>query len=311
VTTEEFRRNSDNFCYRHPDRQSFVLCQRCLRTICPECQTQGAVGVICPECMAEQRASQSPAQRKAERRWTRGPSAAVSVGSGRPVVTLSIVAVTALVYVITLIPGGIGDVMRAYLAFYAPALYPDIGGRFEPWRLVTAALVHANFLHIALNMLTLWLMGRILEPLLGAWRFLVLYVLGAVGGSVAAGLLAFTTPVVGASGAIFALFGALLVIGRHLGGSIRGIAILIAINFALPFVLAIVPAITTGSFATALASVQISWQAHLGGLIAGLAVGFIYARTRQRRQRTLQIWLLVGFTVVMLALLVIPPLLYV
>ena len=68
MTTPEFADNRDNFCYRHPDRQSFVLCQRCLRTICPECQTQAPVGVICPECMAEQRKSRTPAQKRAERR---------------------------------------------------------------------------------------------------------------------------------------------------------------------------------------------------------------------------------------------------
>jgi hypothetical protein len=60
MTTSEFHANPDNFCYRHPGRQSFVLCQRCMRTICPECQTQAPVGVICPECMQEQRRSQTP-----------------------------------------------------------------------------------------------------------------------------------------------------------------------------------------------------------------------------------------------------------
>ncbi|MGA1829220.1 MAG: rhomboid family intramembrane serine protease, partial [Microbacterium sp.] len=67
MTTPDLSRNGDNFCYRHPDRQSFVLCQRCLRTICPECQTQAAVGVICPECLADQRRAQTPAQRTAQR----------------------------------------------------------------------------------------------------------------------------------------------------------------------------------------------------------------------------------------------------
>ena len=67
MTTDAFQRNRDNFCYRHPDRQSFVLCQRCLRTICPECQTQAPVGVICPECLRDQQKAQTPAQQKAER----------------------------------------------------------------------------------------------------------------------------------------------------------------------------------------------------------------------------------------------------
>jgi membrane associated rhomboid family serine protease len=309
VTTEEFRRNSDNFCYRHPDRQSFVLCQRCLRTICPECQTQGAVGVICPECLAEQRKSATPAQKKAERRWSRRPQPVAVSAGGRPVVTYAIIGITALVYVIMLVPG-VDAWLRSVLGFFAPALYPEISGTFQPWRLLTVLLVHSGIWHIALNMLALWFIGRSLEPLLGSIRFLLLYLISGLGGSVAVALLAPNSFVVGASGAIFGLFGALLVIGRHIGANIRMIAILIAINFALPFVLALIGSIGTGSLADALAQIQISWQAHLGGLVAGAAVGLIYARTRQRRQRMLQTWLLAGLTVVLLALLLLPPVLY-
>ncbi|MGP3533547.1 rhomboid family intramembrane serine protease [Microbacterium sp. RD1] len=308
MTTDEFRRNRDNFCYRHPDRQSFVLCQRCLRTICAECQTQAAVGVVCPECMAEQRATRTPAQRTAERRWSR-PAPMVAVASGRPVVTYAIIAVTGLTFLLTLIPG-FGSLVRDYLSFFAPALYPQITGVFQPWRLLTVVLVHDGFWHVGLNMLALWFMGRSLEPLLGGARFLALYLLSALGGSVAVALLQPNIPVVGASGAIFGLFGALLIIGRHLGANIRMIAILIVINFALPFVLALVSAIGTGSFAGALQAIQISWQAHLGGLVAGALVGLIYARTRRRAQRGLQIGLLVGTTVVLLALLLLPPVIY-
>lgn len=309
MTTEEFRRNRDNFCYRHPERQSFVLCQRCLRTVCPECQTQGAVGVICPECLAAQRASVTPAQKKAERRWSRPHAGTMTTASGRPVVTYGIIGVTALVYVVTLVPG-VGEFVRAWLGFAAAALYPEASGVFQPWRLITVALVHSGIWHIGFNMLALWFMGRSLEPLLGGVRFLLLYLISALGGSVAVALLAPDSFVVGASGAIFGLFGALLVIGRHIGANIRMIAILIAINFALPFVFALIGAIGTGSFAGALGAIQISWQAHLGGLVAGAAVGLIYARTRQRRQRMLQTWLLVALTGALIALLLLPPVLY-
>jgi membrane associated rhomboid family serine protease len=306
-TTDDFRRNSDNFCYRHPDRQSFVLCQRCLRTVCSECRTPAAVGVICPECMAQQRAAETPAQKKAERRWaSRRP--AVVVASGRPLATLTIIAVTGLVYIIGIIPG-LGSILSNALMFYGPYLVPQFGA-FEPWRLFTVSLVHSGFFHIALNMLALWFIGRNLEPLLGRWRFVVLYALGTLGGSVAVALLAPLTPVVGASGAIFALFGALLVIGRHIGADIRVIAVLIGINFAWPFVVALITSIGTGDFISALNGVGISWQAHLGGLITGAAVGFVYARTRLARQRALQIGLLVGVGAVLLALLVIPVVVY-
>ena len=101
-----FRRNSDNFCYRHPDRQSFVLCQRCLRTICPECQTQGAVGVICPECLRRAAEGADAGAAKAERRWSR--PRAVAVRDSRPLVTYGIIGVTLLVYLTQLIPGSAG-----------------------------------------------------------------------------------------------------------------------------------------------------------------------------------------------------------
>lgn len=284
MTSADFTRNSDNFCYRHPDRQSFVLCQRCLRTVCPECQTQAAVGVICPECMKEQRSQATGAQRKAERRWAR--SRPVVVSDSRPLATYGIIAVTALVYLVTLIPG-FGDTVQDALMFRArDVLFPDIVGTFQPWRIVTVALVHGSFIHVALNMLALLMIGRSLEPLLGRWRFLTLYVLSTIGGSVAVALIAPAIPVVGASGAIFGLFGALIVIGRHLGGNIAGIAVVLGINLVIGFI----------------PGFNVSWQAHVGGLVTGLLVGFIYTRTRAPRQRTLQIGLLSAVAVGLIAL---------
>jgi membrane associated rhomboid family serine protease len=291
VTSDAFQRNRENFCYRHPDRQSFVLCQRCGRTICPECQTQAAVGVICPECMKEQRQGASPAQQKAERRWSR--PRAVSGSGTRPVVTYAIIGITAFAYLLGLIPGVGGDIQNALL-FYAPLLYPEISGTFQPWRLVTAALVHSGIWHVGLNMLALWMIGRSLEPLLGRARFIVLYLLSALGGSVAVALLSFGTPVVGASGAIFGLFGALLVIGRHIGADIGRIALVLGINLVIGFI----------------PGFNVSWQAHLGGLIAGALVGFIYTRTRAPRQGWLQITLLSAVTVSLLLLLLVPTVLY-
>lgn len=304
MTSADFSRNPDNFCYRHPDRQSFVLCQRCLRTICPECQTPGAVGVVCPECMHSQQQTATPAQRKAERRPHLQP---VTVRDARPLVTYGIIGITALFYLLQSIPG---SAVASWLAFNSVFVWPGGPFPFQPWRLFTVMLVHGSLLHVALNMLVLWMIGRSLEPLLGRWRFLVLYLLSGLGGSVAVALLEPGVTVVGASGAIFGLFGALLVIGRHIGANMRGIVIVIIINFAFPFVLALISSIGSGSFAAALEAIRISWQAHLGGFIAGAAIGFIYARTRSTRQRGLQIGLLAGFGAVMLALLALPPVIY-
>lgn len=255
---------TDNYCYRHPDRQSFVLCQRCGRTICPECQTQAAVGVICPDDMKLQRQSAPKTKPAILTRMT---------GSGSPVVTYSIIAVTLAVFVLQLIPGlGITDRLL-YAGAYS---YP---GGFQPWRLLTSVLVHSPSLifHVLLNMYTLWIFGPILEGLLGRGRFLTLYALGGLAGSVGVLLLSSPLqPVVGASGAIFGLMGAFLVIQRRLGGNSTQLLVLVAINLVIGF----------------LPGTNIAWQAHVGGLIGGALIGLIFVQTRRRDRQGLQLALL-------------------
>lgn len=261
-----------------------------MRTICPQCQTPAAVGVVCPECMKKQREQQTPAQRKADRRWARSVfSAPQSVGVQRPVVTYTLIAITAAAFALQLLIPGFG----ALFAFNAAYVVPSIA--FEPWRVITSAFLHSSFWHIGLNMLALWMLGRSLEPLLGHVRFLALYLLSALGGSVGVALLAPNVSVVGASGAVFGLLGAILVIGRHIGANITGILIVLAINLAIGFI--------PGS--------SIAWQAHLGGLITGAVIGLIFARTRRRADRSLQITLLVALGVALVALLAVPAIFYV
>src|SRR5690606_34343400 len=108
-------------------------------------------------------------------------------------------------------------------------------------------------------MYALWLFGRILEQLLGRWRFLALYLLSGLGGSVAVLLLSPDTWVVGASGAVFGLFGAFFVIQRRLGSSSMQLIVVIGINLVIGFVIP-----------------HISWEGHVGGLIAGSLVGLVY-----------------------------------
>ncbi|WP_317451877.1 rhomboid family intramembrane serine protease [Microbacterium sp. NIBRBAC000506063] len=219
MTSADFARNRDNFCYRHPGTQSFVLCQRCMRTICADCQTQAPVGVICPECLKAQRKAESPAQRRARRQ---SRSMAAMFAGRPPTVTAAIVILTGFIGLLQMIPG-IGNEITRALMFFAPSLYPSLnGGVSEPWRLLTPLLVHGGFFHLALNMLALYVIGRSLEPMLGKWRFLALYLISGLGGSVAVALISPLTPVVGASGAIFGLFGALLVIGRKAGRTSPG-----------------------------------------------------------------------------------------
>lgn len=256
-----------NVCYRHPDRRSFVLCQRCGRTVCGECQTPAPVGVRCPECMAEAAAAM-PKQRSPLLR-------AVRRGSSTPVVTYSILAVTVGVFILQFLSQG--AVTRAL--GYAPPLT-----LIEPWRMLTVALVHnSNFFHILFNMYALFVLGPLLEQLVGRWRFAVTYVLSTLAGSVAVLWLAPATFVIGASGAIFGLFGAFFVIQRRLGGNNAQLMIVLGINLAIGFVLP-----------------NISWQAHVGGLIGGAIVALIFVRTRRRQQTALQIGLLVAFAALLI-----------
>jgi len=270
-----------DFCYRHPDRQSFVMCQRCGRTICGECQTPAPVGVICPECMREARASAPRTRPEAVRRIS------YLNRSGQPVMTYALIGVCVVVFLLQEVTGiGRGPVTSALLYngvfSHATGTYPGIS--FEPWRLLTSVFAHGGFLHIALNMYTLWIFGQILEPAIGKWRYLALFLISGVAGSVGLLVLAPMESAVGASGAIFGMFGALVVIQRKLGGPVRQLVVLIVINLLLGFI----PIFGGG----------IAWQAHLGGLVGGLIVGVIITETRRISQRPLQIGLLIALAVV-------------
>lgn len=147
--------------------------------------------------------------------------------------------------------------------FYAPLLTV-----IEPWRMLTAGFVHSpdSFWHILINIYSIYIFGRIIEPMLGPSRFLVLYLISVFGGSAAVLWLSEPViPVVGASGAFFGLMGAYLIMLRAIGDNSGLLVGLIAVNLAFGFV---VPGI--------------SWQGHLGGLLAGMAVTAVYARTRYK-----------------------------
>ena len=192
--------------------------------------------------------------------------------------TFVLIAACALLYVLQwLVPNDAIYQALGFANIYAEPQY----GEFEPWRMVTSAFLHSQgfVLHIALNMYMLWIFGQALEPLLGRVRFLALYLLSAFGGSV--GYLLLTSlyspgqplyGVVGASGAIFGLFGAMLLVQRQRGGDTRQLWILIAINGVIGF---LVP--------------QIAWQAHLGGLVTGALAAAVIAYTpRGPRQGLIQ-----------------------
>ena len=270
--------DSTGVCYRHPDRPSFVLCNRCGRTVCPDCFVQAPVGVHCRECIKANRPAQG--QNTAVRLWRRFTS------SDNPV-TLAIIAITAVVSLLQMIPGIVGNTITGLLLFAPVYVMPETGAPLEPWRMLTSALVHGGIIHLALNMYTLFIFGKGLEPSLGKWRFLALYLISAIGGAVAVTWLAApTSAVVGASGAIFGLFGAFFVIQRRMGGDIRGLLILIGLNLVIGFI----------------PGFNISWQGHLGGLVAGGLVGLVLWSTRKEKDHSRQPWLLAGLSVVLLLL---------
>ncbi|MFC4243992.1 rhomboid family intramembrane serine protease [Gryllotalpicola reticulitermitis] len=203
--------------------------------------------------------------------------------------TYALIGVCVVVFILQEVTGiGSGPVTRAllYNGIYSQPTGTYPGFAFEPWRLLTSVFLHANILHIALNMYTLWIFGQILEPAVGKWRYLVLFLISGVAGSVGMLVLAPTTSAVGASGAIFGMFGALVVIQRKLGGPIRQLVVLIVINLALGFF-----PIFGGA---------IAWQAHVGGLAGGLLVGLVLTETRRISQRPLQIALLAVLAVVVI-----------
>nr|WP_232331299.1 rhomboid family intramembrane serine protease [Agromyces laixinhei] len=225
--------------------------------------------------MREQRAN---APRTKPAVLTRARSAA---GRGAPVVTYALIGISVAVYLLQMIPGlGVTDSIRYAGVFSHP-------GALEPWRMMTSVFAHGSILHLLLNMYTLWIFGQLLEGLLGRWRYLSLYLLAGFAGSVGVLWLAPpNVPVVGASGAIFGLMGAFLVIQRRLGGQATQLFVLLGINLVIGFI----------------PGMNVAWQAHLGGLVAGALIGLIMVETRKRSQQSLQTWLLVAVGVVLVLL---------
>ena len=263
-------------CYRHPDREAHIRCVRCNRRICPDCMVSASVGFQCPECVREGNKGQRGARTQFGGRLSDDPGYVSKVLIGINVVVFVLQQVSASFENHLILVGDAFDPGRGQAVGVAEGEY---------YRLLTSAFMHANILHIVLNMYALYLFGPPLEHVLGRARFTALYLVAALGGSAAS--YAFNppnTPSLGASGAVFGLFGAFFVINRRLGRENTALLVLIAINLAFGFV---VP--------------HIDWHGHLGGLAAGAltAVAIAYAPRRSR------IVTQVAGTVLVLALVVV------
>lgn len=287
-------------CYRHHDRPSFMLCQRCGRTICPECQQTSAVGVLCPECVRA--AAPSMAQRT--RRSSRAIAWRLS-DPDTPFVTYGIIIASVLVFIAQWLTSQFAANAVTTALWYAPAYslpssvsgtyFADVG--FEPWRMFTVMFTHSTgfLLHILFNMYALWLFGPGLERMLGRLWFFVLYAFAGLGGSVGVmlwvyfapnQLAALLTPTVGASGAIFGLFAAAFVAFRVQRVNATSLLVLIAINLAIGFI----------------PGASISWQAHLGGLLFGALTMWALVRTRGPRQKRARVAWVLGIAALIVAL---------
>lgn len=263
-------------CYRHPDRPTYISCTRCGRPICPECMRPASVGFHCPEEIAE------------ARRTVRAPRTALGgrISAGRDATTV-LVGLNILVFVIMTVSGtGIlaGQPSLLFAEFAdvpgrVVAVTPDGGAHLlagvahgEVWRLLTAMFLHFGVIHLALNMYVLLLVGPPLEAALGRLRFVLLYLLAGLGGSVASFAFGPHAQIAaGASGAIFGLFGAYYVIARRIGAQTGPIVATIGLNLVISFSVAFIDV-----------------RAHVGGLVTGAAVAAVLAYAPRNRRTLVQ-----------------------
>lgn len=236
--------NKGPVCVRHPDRHTFLSCVRCGRPACTECLIPASVGFHCVDCVRAN-SGVTPRILRAQR-------------ATRPIVTMAIIALTVLVYLIQQAAPTI--FFRFALVGLAHPFGTWIGVANGEWyRMLTVALLHGSWLHIGFNMFALWVLGSPIESAFGRSRYLTIYLASLLGGSTAS--LLFNPPgifAIGASGAIFGLFGATIVANKRLGHPVKSVYAVIAINLVLDFM---VP--------------NVDWHAHLGGLVLGTATSAV------------------------------------
>ncbi len=236
-------------CYRHPDRETGVSCSECGRGICPDCMTFGPVGIRCPDHSGKPKGAAKVVQ-SVQRRSSSKPG----------IVTTTLIAINVGVYLLQLAGNAPlnanGGWIYEHCALFIQGIDSNgnlVGlGEGEWYRLLTAAFLHYGPIHLGMNMLGLWWIGRPLEDWLGPFRYLLLYLVSGLAGSAGALILDPNAVTVGASGAIFGILGAAFVLERQgalvLGGS--AIALLV-----LGVVFTFRPGISIGG--------------HLGGLAGG------------------------------------------
>jgi membrane associated rhomboid family serine protease len=234
-------------CYRHPNRETGVSCSSCGRPICPDCMTPTPVGMRCPEC-ARQRTRTHSLQ-----------SMAVD-----PIATYVLLAINVLIY----FAASSSSKTYEQLVLWGPFINEG-----EWWRLITAGFLHTETWHIILNGLALFWLGRMIEPALGHQRFLAIYFASLLCGSLGVIILSPNTPTLGASGAIYGLLGAAIVMARNRNIDLiqSGLVPILVLNLGLMILL----------------SSSLSLGGHIGGLIGGLIATFAVEELARRRRSSL------------------------
>lgn len=263
------------FCYRHPDRETGISCTRCERPICTDCMIPASVGFQCPECVGSGSGTGHSPGANQPRTIAGG-----SLAADTRLVTKALLGVNLAVFVAGLAAGS-KLIFDTLLFGYGVA-----DGQW--YRLVTSIFLHQQFLHIAMNMLGLWFLGPPLEAALGRVRFLALYLVSGLGGSALTYMVAVPQQgSLGASGAIFGLFGATAVLMRRMRYDMRPILILLVLNLIFTF---------TWS--------NIAWEAHIGGLVTGALLAFAMVHAPREKRKLVQYGAFAGVLLVILALVV-------
>jgi membrane associated rhomboid family serine protease len=255
-------------CYRHPDRETGIRCTRYERPICPECMVSASVGFHCPECVRDGGGG-GPAPAAARPRTIAGGT----VTADPRLFTKILIGINVAVFIAIQANESLATDL-SLIAAWPPAPFAPTDGVADGqyYRLVTSMFAHQEIWHIGFNMLSLWWLGGPLEAALGRARYLAVYFVSGLAGSALAYLLASpTTQTLGASGAIFGLFGATAVLMRRLNYDLRPIIALLVINLIFTFGWS-----------------SISWQAHIGGLVAGLITGYGMVHAPRERRSLVQ-----------------------
>jgi membrane associated rhomboid family serine protease len=267
-------------CVNHPDRPASAACAHCDKPICTECMHQAPVGWQCPDCIA------AGAKRTRVIRPFAGsdPNRTGVVGSTNPTpVVIGLVVACAVTFVLS----GFGK--ASVIARFGMWPY-GVHVLHQYYRLFTSIFLHLNFAHIAFNMITLLIVGPAVEVMLGKIRFLTLFLLAGIGGNVLSYLIAPDGLSAGASGAIFGVLGAYVVLALIQHKPMGPVVALIVFNLVIGF--------------TSIEG-NVEWQAHIGGLVIGavLALAYQYASTLGATAAEIAVDL--GASVVTLALLAI------